>query len=63
MKLYQIEVTAKFPTWNEVPGLIEVLAKDSKDAISKARREMRNSGNATRQDGPMRYKVKKDGDE
>ena len=59
MKVYKVEVTAKFPAWGEQPGVIEVFAKDSKTAITKARREMANNGH-TRQDGPVKYKVLKD---
>ena len=56
MKFYQVQVTAKFPAYGEVPGIIEVLARDSKDAIKRARKKVRENGH-TSQDGPLSYKV------
>jgi hypothetical protein len=58
IKPYRVEVTAKFPVWGERPSIIEVFARNAKDAISRARREVWNSG-YTRQDGPMIYRIKK----
>lgn len=58
-KTYQVEVTAKFPAYNEAPGIIEVVATTAKEAISRARKEMARNG-YTRQDGPMIYRIKKD---
>lgn len=59
VKTYQVEVTAKFPAYNEEPGVIEVVAATAKEAISRARKEMVRNG-YTRQDGPMIYRIKKD---
>lgn len=52
MKIYHVEVSLKFPPYGERPSIIEVFAKDSKDAFRKARKEMENNGH-TRQDGPL----------
>ena len=56
MKIYKVQVTAKFPAYGETPGVVEVLARDSKDAIKQARKEVRENGH-TSQDGPLSYKV------
>ena len=56
MKNYAVTVTAKYPAVGERPGEIEVTAKDKKDAIKQARREMSDRGH-TRQDGPLSFKA------
>lgn len=56
MKVFKVQVTSKFPAYGEAPGIVEVLARDSKDAIKQARKEVRESGR-TSQDGPVSYKV------
>jgi hypothetical protein len=56
---YRVEVRAKFPACGEYPGMIEVTARNAKDAISIARREMARNGH-TRQDGPLVYRIVRD---
>lgn len=59
LKEYRVEVRAKFPAYGEIPGIIEVVARNAKDAISAARREMARNGH-TRQDGPLVYAIARD---
>jgi hypothetical protein len=58
-KIYQVEVSSKYPAWNETPGLVEVVAANAKEAISKARKQMAREGNISRQDGPTIYRIKR----
>lgn len=54
---YEVTITAKFPSYGEQPGIEIIFARDSKEAIKKARNMMRLNGH-TRQDGPISYKAK-----
>jgi hypothetical protein len=54
---YRVEISAKYPAWNERPEIMEIRAETKKDAIRFARAEMRRSGNVLRSDGPSKYMV------
>ena len=59
-KTYQVEVSAKFPAYNETPGIVKVVAANAKEAISKARKQMAREMCFSRQDGPTIYRIRKD---
>lgn len=55
---YQVEVSAKYPAWNEVASIIEIKAATAKEALSKARKEVAR-WDLLKQDGPTIYKILK----
>ena len=55
LKTYIVTTTFKYPAAGySSDGTIEVAAKNSKDAIKSARKEMSHRGH-TRHDGPITY--------
>ncbi len=59
-KTYQVEVSSKFPAYNETPGIVEVIAANAKEAISRARKQVAMEMCRDRHDGPTIYRIKKD---
>ena len=59
LKTYKVQVTPKFPSWNDRACVIEVYAKTAKDAISCARKEIGRTGR-DRHDGPLSYRTVKE---
>jgi hypothetical protein len=44
MHIYTVTVTPKYPTWNNQPFSVQVLAKSRADANKRARRDLENEG-------------------
>jgi hypothetical protein len=59
MKAYRVQVKSKFPSWNEVPGILVVKAETAEEAISKARKMMRRDC-VTEPGNPIIYKIVND---
>lgn len=55
---YEVTVSSKVRIAGEREGTLEVVAKDAKEAVKRARQEMSNRGH-TRQDGALIYKARK----